>query len=183
MSDNFNHGIKNKLAALYQQAFQLAKQAVEEDHNGNKEIARNSYLEVLKSILDLAVIEDEKKNYQEALDLYFEAVQLLLDIRRKSKDQESKSELSNKINYLLKRAEDLKGLPKKTMALLNNPGKGRLSFYSPGSGLKKEEIEILKNNSVINAVFGEWKRPSEIMKQPRMIVTISSETIKQVTIN
>ncbi|CAJ0914501.1 14272_t:CDS:10 [Entrophospora sp. SA101] len=223
MSDNFNHGIKNKLAALYQQAFQLAKQAVEEDHNGNKEIARNSYLEVLKifdsiikieldqdakkilskyqeystrikqidaeiisqlsdqaqSILDLAVIEDEKKNYQEALDLYFEAVQLLLDIRRKSKDQESKSELSNKINYLLKRAEDLKGLPKKTMALLNNPGKGRLSFYSPGSGLKKEEIEILKNNSVINAVFGEWKRPSEIMKQPRMIVTISSETIKQ----
>ena len=47
------------------------------------------------------------------------------------------------INYLLKRAEELKGLPTKTIPLLSKPysDKGRSSFYSPGSGLKKEEIE------------------------------------------
>ena len=59
----------------------------------------------------------------------------------------------------MKRAEELKGLPTKTIPLLSKPysDKGRSSFYSPGSGLKKEEIEILKNSSLVNGrIFLPW---------------------------
>jgi hypothetical protein len=38
----------SELAALYQQAFQHAEQAVIEDQKGNKEVAKEYYLRVLK---------------------------------------------------------------------------------------------------------------------------------------
>ncbi|CAG8544795.1 17552_t:CDS:10 [Acaulospora colombiana] len=58
--DDFR-GSKNNLPALYQQAFRTSEVAVKEDQRGNKEVARNSYLEVIKIFETILRLESDQK--------------------------------------------------------------------------------------------------------------------------
>ncbi|CAG8747650.1 11122_t:CDS:2, partial [Acaulospora morrowiae] len=51
----------NNVASLYRQAFHLSELAVKEDNKGNKELARNSYLEVIRIFETILRLETEKK--------------------------------------------------------------------------------------------------------------------------
>ncbi|CAI2162500.1 1803_t:CDS:10 [Funneliformis geosporum] len=167
-------------------------------------------LKQAKSKSDQALLHDRQKNNQKALELYTESLELFM--------KAIKAKLTERMNQMFERAEDLKGLPTNSMSLLSlksaNPNAENPLLSSSNFGLSNLEIEVLEKNSQINdkvfppwpeeineqfeydkpfidddgllnlsiiqrANFGSWKRPSQIMEEPKMITMISSAAIKQ----
>ncbi|CAI2183585.1 14445_t:CDS:10 [Funneliformis geosporum] len=175
-------------------------------------------LKQAKSKSDQALLHDRQKNNQKALELYTESLELFMKAIKETKDESIIAKLTERMNQMFERAEDLKGLPTNSMSLLSlksaNPNAENPLLSSSNFGLSNLEIEVLEKNSQINdkvfppwpeeineqfeydkpfidddgllnlsiiqrANFGSWKRPSQIMEEPKMITMISSAAIKQ----
>ncbi|CAG8547190.1 18676_t:CDS:10, partial [Gigaspora rosea] len=178
----------------------------------------DNLLNQAQSIQNQAQSQEEQKNYVEALDLYTKAAEIFFNAIKETKNGSLHQQLTTKVNHLLERAEELKGLPTKKMSLLTvrsaNYGKNPSSYK-----LTQKEIDILKHTSNINGRnylpwdetdlkeefkdnklfldpdgpvplsdkqkenFGGWKRPSDIMSNPKMITRICSSAIKEDIVN
>ncbi|CAG8512546.1 16685_t:CDS:10 [Funneliformis mosseae] len=175
-------------------------------------------LKQAQSKSDQALLQDKQRNNQMALELYTESLELFMKAMKETKDDSIRAKLTERMNQIFERAEDLKGLPTNSLSLLSlksaNPNAENSSLSSSNFGLSSMEIEVLEKNSQINnkifppwpeeineqfeydkpfidddgllnlsiiqrANFGSWKRPSQIMEEPKMITMISSAAIKQ----
>ncbi|CAG8529681.1 9745_t:CDS:10 [Funneliformis caledonium] len=175
-------------------------------------------LKQAQSKSDQALLQDKQRNNQMALELYTESLELFMKAMKETKDDSIRAKLTERMNQIFERAEDLKGLPTNSLSLLSlksaNPNAENSLLSSSNFGLSSMEIEVLEKNSQINnkifppwpeeineqfeydkpfidddgllnlsiiqrANFGSWKRPSQIMEEPKMITMISSAAIKQ----
>ncbi|KAG9296332.1 hypothetical protein G9A89_014924 [Geosiphon pyriformis] len=172
-----------------------------------------------QTILDQALIQDTQKNDQEALNLYTDAVDVYLKAIKETRDEALRVKLKAKVSGLLDRAENLKGLPTKSMSLLNvrspNEEVPRSNSSTPDAKLTTAERDVIFKTSHVNGKiylpwleidlneqftydqpftdpdgsvnlsdkqkenFGAWRRPSQIMRNPKMIAMISSSSIIQ----
>ncbi|CAG8611819.1 6340_t:CDS:10 [Cetraspora pellucida] len=159
---------------------------------------QNSANELPKLALDLAVRaanEEKIGNKEKALELYTKAAEIFVKAIKETKNESLKQNLITRVNALFDRAEKLKAssykLTQKEIDILKRTSYINGKSYLPWleADLKeefKDEEPFLDPDGTLSlsdqqmANFGAWKRPFQIMSNPKMFVTtISSSAIKQ----
>ncbi|RIB09022.1 hypothetical protein C2G38_2044669 [Gigaspora rosea] len=168
----------------------------------------DNLLNQAQSIQNQAQSQEEQKNYVEALDLYTKAAEIFFNAIKETKNGSLHQQLTTKVNHLLERAEELKAvrsanygknpssykLTQKEIDILKHTSNINGRNYLPWdeTDLKEE----FKDNKLFldpdgpvplsdkqKENFGGWKRPSDIMSNPKMITRICSSAIKEDIVN
>ncbi|CAG8675900.1 7027_t:CDS:10, partial [Racocetra persica] len=124
-------------------------------------------------IANRAVNEDKIGNKEKALELYTKAAEIFLKAIKASSYKLTQKEID-----ILKRTSHING--KSYLPWLDADLKEEFKYEKPflyGSRLYPDGTLPLSDKQMAN--FGAWKRPCQIMSNPKMIVMISSSAIKQ----
>ncbi|CAG8478382.1 9192_t:CDS:10 [Ambispora gerdemannii] len=127
----------------------------------NNILSVETLLNDAQTLLARANEQDAQKNYQEALDLYTSVVEHYIKAIKETRDENLKASLTVKVKGLLDRAENIKGVPMKTVSLLNVQSASAESTCSgcsvSDSKLTATEQEILFKTSHINGkIYYPW---------------------------
>ncbi|KAL1918488.1 uncharacterized protein VTP21DRAFT_3148 [Calcarisporiella thermophila] len=156
------------------------KHVVEKEGEVQEREEMETVLKQAQTMLNQAVWYDQRRNHERALTFYTDAVEYFLRALKETKDESIKNSLKSRVSQLLSRAEELKGVPTRSMSLLTvqasnssvrspSPSKharsisnsSAISFSSTDknagamsppddSRLTPEEIEVLRTTSNIN---------------------------------